>query len=313
MRGENGTAVITAMAHGLRFPEGPVAMPDGSVVLVEIERQTLSRVRPNGKVSVIADLSGGPNGAAIGPDGRCYVCNNGGFEWHRRGETLALGLQGADYHGGSIQAVDLATGTVETLYTHSDQGQLGGPNDLVFDAHGGFWFTDFGKTRQRDMDRGFVCYARTDGSICREVIRAMITPNGIGLSPDGTRLYVAETIPGRVWWWEITEPGQVRLGRTGTLNRGHLLVGVPGYQEFDSLAVDSAGYVCVATLHNGGITTIAPDGTSVEHVSTPDPLTTNICFGGPDLRTAYITLSQTGRLVALPWPRPGLALHSLQR
>src|SRR5262245_24583044 len=132
-------ADITDIARGLRFPEGPIAMPDGSVVLVEIERQTLSRVRPNGEVSVIADRGGGPNGAAIGPDGRCYVCNNGGVEWHRRGETLVLGLQAADYHGGSMQAVDLETGAVETLYTHSDQGQLCGPNDLVFDAYGGFW------------------------------------------------------------------------------------------------------------------------------------------------------------------------------
>src|SRR5262249_48149464 len=136
LRGEKDMPAITAMAHGLRFPEGPVAMPDGSIVLVEIERQTLSRVRPNGVVSVLAVLGGGPNGAAIGPDGRCYVCNNGGFEWHRRGEggplnwcraeagqaarnpsadavagvTVLPGLQGTDYHGGSIQAVDLETG-----------------------------------------------------------------------------------------------------------------------------------------------------------------------------------------------------------
>jgi gluconolactonase len=293
---------ITEIAHGLRFPEGPVAMPDGSIILVEIERQTLSRVQPNGAVSVVATLGGGPNGAAIGPDGRCYICNNGGFEWHRRGDTVLPGLQHADYQGGSIQAVDLATGAVETLYTHSDQGPLRGPNDLVFDAHGGFWFTDLGKIRRRDMDRGCVCYARADGSACQEVIRAMVTPNGIGLSPDGTRLYVAETTPGRVC-----------IERTGTTNRGHLLVGVPGYQEFDSLAVDSAGYVCVATLHNGGITVIAPDGTSVEHIPMPDLVTTNICFGGPDLRTVYITLSQTGRLVAMSWPRPGLALHYLHR
>ena len=306
-------AAITAITHGLRFPEGPIAMPDGSIVLVEIERQTLSRVHPNGAISVIAALGGGPNGAALGPDGRCYVCNNGGFEWHRRGETMVPGLLGADYQGGSIQAVDLETGAVETLYTHSDQGRLRGPNDLVFDAHGGFWFTDFGKTRRHDMDRGCVCYAKADGSTCREVIRAMMTPNGVGLSPDGTRLYVAETIPGRVWCWEITAPGQVRIERTGTTNRGHLLVGVPGYQEFDSLAVDSAGYVCVATLHNGGITMISPDGSRVQHIPMPDSMTTNLCFGGAGLRTAYITLSQTGRLVAMPWPRPGLALHYLNR
>jgi gluconolactonase len=304
---------ITEITSGLRFPEGPIAMPDGSVILVEIERQTLSRVAPSGEVSVIAALGGGPNGAAIGPDGRCYVCNNGGFEWHRRGNTLVPGLQAPDYEGGSLQAVDLQTGAVETLYTHSDQGQLRGPNDIVFDAHGGFWFTDLGKTRQRDMDRGFVCYAKADGSECREVIRAMVTPNGVGLSPDGTRLYVAETLPGRVWWWEITAPGKVRIERTGTVNRGHLLVGLPGYQEFDSLAVDAEGYVCVATLHNGGITVISPQGESVQHVPMPDPITTNICFGGTDLRTAYITLSESGRLVSMPWPRPGLALPYLHR
>ena len=304
---------ITEIASGLRFPEGPVAMPDGSIVLVEIERQTLSRVRPHGEVSVIAELGGGPNGAAIGPDGRCYVCNNGGFEWHRRGGGMVPGLQGPDYAGGSIQAVNLETGAFETLYTHSDQGRLQGPNDLVFDAHGGFWFTDLGKIRQRDMDRGFICYAKADGSACRQVIRAMVTPNGVGLSPDGTRLYVAETIPGRVWWWEIAEPGQVRIERTGTVNRGHLLVGLPGYQEFDSLAVDGEGYVCVATLHNGGITSISSDGSQVDHVPMPDSATTNIWFGGEGLRTAYITLSESGRLVSTPWPRPGLALHYLPR
>ena len=130
-------AAITEHARGLRFPEGPIAMPDGSIVLVEIERQTLSRVHPDGAVSVVAALRGGPNGAAMGPDGRCYVCNNGGSDWYRRDDTLLPGLQGSDYHGGSIQEVDLTTGAVETVYTHSDQGPLRGPNDLVFDAHGG--------------------------------------------------------------------------------------------------------------------------------------------------------------------------------
>jgi gluconolactonase len=302
---------MTEITSGLRFPEGPIAMPDGSIILVEIERQTLSRVSPNGEVTVVAVLGGGPNGAAIGPDGRCYVCNNGGSEWHERDGKLTPGLQHAAYESGCIQAVDLHSGAVETLYTHADPGPLRGPNDLVFDAHGGFWFTDLGKTRQRDMDRGFICYAKADGSDCRQVIRAMITPNGIGLSPDGSRLYAAETIPGRVWWWDISEPGKVRIERTGTLNRGHLLVGLPGYQEFDSLAVDSAGYVCVATLHNGGITAISPDGRDVTHTPMPDTATTNICFGGEALRTAYITLSESGRLVSIPWPRPGLPLNYL--
>src|SRR5207247_10314486 len=89
---------------------------------------------------------------------------------------------------------------------------------------------------------------------------------------------------------------------------GGLLAGLPGYQLFDSLAVDGEGNVCVATLVNGGITVIAPHGEVLEHVATGDPLTTNICFGGPDLRTAYVTLSGTGQLVAFDWPRPGLRM-----
>ena len=302
---------VTVVATGLRFPEGPIALPDGSVLLVEIARGTVSRVLPDGEVGVVAETGGGPNGLALGPDGRCYVCNNGGFEWREIGGQPVPGLQGEDYEGGRIEAVDLDTGEIEVLYRESNRARpLRGPNDLVFDAHGGFWFTDLGKVRHADMDRGFVYYAKADGSECREVIRGLVTPNGIGLSPDGSTLYVAETIPGRIWAWDLPEPGVARLDRAaGTMNRGRLVAAPGGYREFDSLAVDSAGNVCAATLHRGGITVAAPDGSAVEHVPLPDPITTNVCFGGPELTTAWATLSGTGRLVSFPWPRPGLRLN----
>ncbi|MCY3639745.1 MAG: SMP-30/gluconolactonase/LRE family protein, partial [Gammaproteobacteria bacterium] len=117
------------LAEGLRFPEGPIAMPDGSVIVVEIARGTLSRVR-GGQVEVAADLGGGPNGAAIGPDGRCYVCNNGGFAWVERRGRLFPSEQATDYSGGRIEAVELATGQAEVLYTHCDGEPLkGGRND----------------------------------------------------------------------------------------------------------------------------------------------------------------------------------------
>src|SRR5690606_24262662 len=141
-----------------------------------------------------------------------------------------------------------------------------------------------------------------------EVAYPLDAPNGVGLSPDGRRVYVAETFTGRVWWWEIAEPGVVQRAPDLLGHGGTLLVGLPGLQLLDSLAVDGEGYVCVATIGNGGITAIAPDGSRVEHVPLPDPLVTNLCFGGPDLRTVYATLSGTGRLVRLAWPRPGLAL-----
>ena len=302
-------AELREIASGLLFPEGPIAMPDGSVLLVEIKRGTLSRVKPDGTISVVAHTRGGPNGAAIGPDGKVYICNNGGFEWHDVGGFTFPGNQPKDYIGGRIQRVDLATGAVEDLYTTCDGHPLRGPNDLVFDTSGGFWFTDHGKLRERDRDRTGVFYAKADGSLIREVIFPLDAPNGIGLSPDGRRLYVAETYTGRVWYWHIKGPGEIDAAAALGPSGGSLLAGLPGFQLFDSLAIDGAGNVCVATLVNGGITVISPDGASIEHVPTPDPLTTNICFGGPDLRTAFITLSGTGRLVAMQWPQPGLRLN----
>jgi gluconolactonase len=294
------------IASGLKFPEGPIALSDGSVLLVEIQRGTLSRVAPDGRVTVVATTGGGPNGAALGPDGKVYVCNNGGFEWHEVGPFLLPGNQPASYVGGSIQRVDLATGKVETLFTTVAGNPLKGPNDLVFDATGGFWFTDHGKTRPRDRDRGGLYYAAADGKTVREVVYPLDAPNGVGLSPDGGRVYVAETHTGRVFFWELAAPGEIRPHLSP--NQGHLLAGLPGMQLLDSLAIDSDGNVCVATLVNGGITVISPDGSKIEHIPLPDPLTTNICFGGPELRTAFVTLSATGKLVSFPWPRPGLRL-----
>jgi len=298
---------MRTVATGLQFPEGPIAMPDGSVLLVEIRRGTLSRVSPDGRITVVGECGGGPNGAAIGPDGACYVANNGGFEWHDLGGFVIPGNQPADYIGGRIQRVDLRTGKVTDLYTACEGRELRGPNDLVFDQHGGFWFTDHGKLRDRDRDRTGLFYAKADGSLIKEVVFPLDAPNGVGLSPDGAKLYVAETFTGRVWMWDVVGPGELALNALGP-GGGALLCGIPGFQLFDSLAVDCEGNVCVATLATGAITVIAPDGEVLEQVGTGDPMTTNICFGGPDLRTAYVTCSGTGQLVAFDWPRPGLRL-----
>jgi gluconolactonase len=299
---------IEVIASGLLFPEGPVVMADGTVLVVETARGTLSRVHPDGRVDVVADVGTGPNGAAIGPDGMAYVCNNGGFEWHEVDGMLLPGLTPADYTGGSIQRVNLATGAFETLYTHCDGEPLKGPNDIVFDAHGGFWFTDNGKRYPRTEDVGAVYYAHCDGGFIAERIYPRSHPNGIGLSPDGQRLYVSETMAGRVWGYRVTAPGMVDVPH-GLLNPAALLYGAPGFELYDSLAVEANGNVCIAALARGGITVISPAGKEVDHVPMPDPAPTNIAFGGPEMKTAYITLAATGKLVSVDWPRPGLALN----
>jgi len=303
------TPALREITSGLRFPEGPVWLPDGSIVLTEIASGEITRVDANGKKSTVARPGGGPNGAALGPDGKLYVANNGGsFTWHEVGGLLVPGPTPPSHVGGRIERIDLDTGKVEVLYTECDGRKLRGPNDLVLDAHGGIWFTDHGTTHERVKDRTGVFYAKTDGSSIREAIFPLDSPNGIGLSPDGRKVYVAETHTGRVWQWDVTAPGTVATTPGFGAGGGTLLCGLPDFQLLDSLAVDSAGTVCVATLVNGGITAISPDGKSAELYATPDPLTTNVCFGGPGLRTAFVTLSGVGKLVSFEWPRPGLKL-----
>jgi len=300
---------ITEITTELQFPEGPIAMPDGSIIVVEIARGTLSRVDPNGSIDVIADLGGGPNGAAIGPDGACYICNNGGFIWHKSGSGLLFpGHQPENYSGGRIERVDLTTGEVSVVYSECEDHELRGPNDIVFDAQGGFWFTDHGKTRGRDRDRTGVYYGTVDGKNIVEAIFPMEAPNGIGLSPDETTLYVAETPTGRLWAYPLLGPGQIDQNE-----RPVMMAQLPGYHMFDSLAVDAEGNICVATLITGGITIHSPDGADAHIIPMPDVLTTNICFGGENLKTAFITLSTTGKLVSCDWETPGLALNFLNK
>ena len=308
---------LTVVAEGMRFPEGPIAMPDGSVILVEMFGMRVTRVLPDGTKELIAEVSGGPNGAAIGPDGALYLCNNGGsFSPVDLGEMLLPGdFDPALYSGGRIQRVDLATGDVTDLYTHCGTQPLLAPNDLVFDGHGGFWFTDHGRRHVawRVSDFTGIYYAKADGSHISEQAFPTESPNGIGLSPDGDVLYWAETHTGRVWRRRVVEPGVLAPG--SLLDPWECLAGLPGNQLLDSLAVDGEGNVCVGTLMNGGITVIDPADGSFTHVPTGDVLTTNICFGDSDgsgeYRDAYITASSTGKLLHMRWPNNGLRLHHL--
>lgn len=302
-------STFNVITQGLRFPEGPVALPDGTILLVEIAAGCLTRVAMDGTTQRVAEPGGGPNGAAVGPQGLIYVCNNGGFNWHEEAGLLRPIGQADDYSGGRIERIDIATGAVEVLYTHCDGHALRGPNDLVFDDQGGFYFTDLGKVRERDMDRGGVYYAAADGSAINQVAFPVLTPNGVGLSPAGDYLYVAETETGRLWKWRVLEPGVLEQQPWPSPHGGVLVVGLSGFQRFDSLAVDSAGNICVATLMNGGITVISADGRQVEHHAFPDRYCTNICFAGENMDTAIITLSGSGRLVSCAWPTPGLRLH----
>jgi gluconolactonase len=313
-------------------------------------------VLPDGAQVTVAQLGGGPNGAAIGPDGAAYICNDGGFQFLRLDQALNAVMgrgnwppqaddktkemaaeaaaailvtsgQPPDYTGGSIQRVDLKSGAFSTLYTGFvtcgrsplavDTGTLKSPDDLVFDSAGGFWFTDWGKQRGRVRDITGVYYALPDGSSITETIFPANCPNGIALSPDEKRLYVAETYSQRVLYFDLAAPGVISPN-ANSMNGGHVLAaGFPG--ALDSMAVDEQGNLYVATLMangmgplNSGITIVSPAGEILEFMTIdagqPDPLPSNICFGGPDRRTAYITMGGTGALVTCRMEIPGYPL-----
>ena len=208
----------------------------------------------------------------------------------------------------------LQTGKVETLFDKCGEHPLKGPNDLVFDRHGGLWFTDLGKRRARDMDVGAFYYIKPGMKEIVEGVFGMLPANGIGLSPDENTVYVAETPTARLWAFDLSAPGTVKPRDVIYRGeRGKPIAGLGGYQMFDSLAVEARGNVCVATLISGCISVIAPMARIVEQVPTGDRVTTNIAFGGPELKTAYITLSGKGELIAMDWARPGLPLNFLNK
>lgn len=276
---------MECIAEGLDFPEGPVVMADGSVIVVEIRGGRVTRCW-NGRSEVVCEIGGGPNGAAIGPDGALWVCNNGGL------------FQTGPGTEGRIERVDLATGRFERVFEACDGIALGAPNDLVFGADGRLWFTDLGSLRPDGKDYGGLYAALPDGSAITAIKRGAYSYNGIGLSPDGRHLYVADTIQARLYRFDARVETQ----------EPHYLATAPGAIGFDSLAVTAAGNVCVATIFEGGINTITPAG-EVSRLPIPaDSHVTNLAFGGEDMRDVYVTLSGTGRLVRMRWPEPGLKL-----
>lgn len=295
------------IATGLSFPEAPVALEDGSVIVAEVRSGLVTHLSAQGELSTYADCGGGPCGLAFGPDGALYVCNNGGSAY-RPGSFVSVGSS-PENTGGLIQRVDSKTREVTTLHTHCGENLLSAPNDIVFDEHGGFYFSDIGKRHSRHRDNGALYYATCDGSGVREVAYNVAAANGVGLSPDGKVVYVAETETSRLWAFDILEPGHVAKQPFPSPHGGRFVCGLPGYQRFDSMAVDAEGNICVATLMSGCVTVISPAGAVLRQVKMPDCYVTNICFGGPQLRTAYITLAETGRLASMPWSEAGLALN----
>lgn len=292
------------ITDALRFPEGPVLLRDGNLLVVEIAGQALTHVSREGSVTVVAELDGGPNGAAVGPGNSVVVANSGGWAYTRESNGWQRPTGQAEAPGW-IERIDLSSRAVTRLYTHSAGAPLQSPNDLVFDRAGNFYVTDHGKRTATSLGLGAVHYGAADGSFLKPVVTGLLTPNGIGLSADERTLFVAETATRRLLAFDLVQPGEVRALAWPAPGGGRLVAGFEDRFALDSLALDAEGHVCVASFNGCGIWRVAPDGSSRAFTPIDDFYATNIAFGGV---TAFVTLSSTGRLVALDWPCAGQPL-----
>lgn len=294
------------LAADLGFPEGPVVMDDGAVLAVDIDGGRVLRIA-DGTTEVVAEPGGGPNGLALDSPSTVLVANNGGFLWTEVEDGYRIPIDRATHTNeppgfthGWIERVDLATGEVTVLHTECGGRLLRGPNDLVLDEAGGVWFTDHGKGRHASVDRGGLYYIAPGSGEVREVAFPLLGPNGVGLSPDGARVYVAETHTGRLWAWDLADPGEVRPapGSLAVRHGGTCVAATP--YSFDSLAVQDDGRVAVAAIADG-IVVVTPDGAEADVHPVPGDVTTNLAFADGGAR-AVITLSRSGRLVETAWP-----------
>lgn len=278
------------VATGIRFAEGPTWCPDGTLACTSVADGTVVRVHPDtGCVETVAVVGGGANAAVVASDGGFVVTQNGGVDYAATGLRLDPMPEYAPVTP-AIQRVD-GRGRVTTL---ADDGFLA-PNDLVVAADGTLWFTDPPHHPPPPEPVGRVHTMASDGRT-RVTHRGFTYCNGIALEPDGTPVVVEGT-------------GLARLLPAG---QREWIVERVASTAADGFCVDADGRFYVAVTSGHGVVVLDPAGTELDFLPIPGGgITTNCCFGGPELRTLFATDGLPGQVVA--WegmPTPGLAQHS---
>jgi gluconolactonase len=259
----------TLLASGLGFPEGPVVMPDGSIVLCDGNTGQLLRW-VDGAMGVYAETGGSPWGAILGTDGAIYLTQGGN-------------VPGADDQSfvPGIQRVN-ADGSVELLTTSVAGITLAGPNDLAFGPDGRLWFTDSGTEQDdrydpRSPGQLFVIDASGDGEQVLE--RPDVYPNGIAFDAKGL-LYWTESMAQRVCRLEDGEPT--------------VFCQLPETHVPDGMAFAADGRLFVCTTTSGGLTVLSPEGEVLEEIGIGNNAT-NCIFDGS---TLYVTATKVDYLLA---------------
>jgi len=287
----------TLFAERLSAPEGPVVGPNGWMLNVcsftltdrdwpyrggDITATHQSRPLHTHAVfnTSTSEVTGIPAALAFGPDGCLYVTDEG-----RRA------------------IVRVAPEGVQTDFVGGEQGaELNGPNDLCFDADGNLFFTDPWTSSLGNPIGGVYGYEWATGRLTR-IADGLAFPNGIVLWEK--RLYVAETMTRKVWLFEVTGPG-----RAGNRAEFCTLPEMPSdeWQGGDGMALDAEGNLYVTQLVAGCLRVYDREARLLESIPTSGRRPTNVCFGGPDLETLFVTVDDLGTLVTIPI---GVAGHRL--
>ncbi|RNL62450.1 SMP-30/gluconolactonase/LRE family protein [Nocardioides marmoriginsengisoli] len=281
--------------EGLLFPEGPVVLPSGDLVVCELAGRRVTRIDARGGKRTLATFAGSPNGQVVAPDGSLWVCDNGG-RWVA--ESAADLREGPGDQPGLLWRLTL-DGDLAPLLTEIDGRPLTSPNDLCLDGDGGLWFTDpVWPDADGQVSAGKIGYRAADGRAHYEH-EGLRFPNGLAVTAAGDALIVAESYTSWLHRFPILGPG--RLGQPepfAFLGEGTLP---------DGLCFDSAGRVIVAGAGTGCVVVFTADGEDLGRIPFGNDVT-NVCFGGSDLRTLFVTEVGLGRVSTVRWDVPGLPM-----
>lgn len=251
--------------------EGPACDRDGNIYCVSFRHaRNIARVSPEGRAELFVELpeKSAGNGIRFDPTGKMFI---------------------ADYTAHNILSVDLKTKAI-TVFAHD--AAMNQPNDLALAPDGTLYASD----PNWKNGTGQLWRITRDGRTHREAAD-MGTSNGVEVSPDGRTLYVNESVQRNIWKFDIAADGALKNKR--------LLKKFDDY-GFDGMRCDVDGNLYIARHGKGTVVKLSPKGDVLREIDVLGPHPTNICFGGKDGRTAYVTEAKAKRLVQFRVDRPGL-------
>ncbi len=261
------------------FLEGPAFDRAGNLYVVDLAFGRIFKIAKDGEFSVAAEYTGEPNGLAIHKDGRIFIAD------HKLG----------------ILALDSQAGDVKPVVARYHQQGFKGVNDLTFALNGDLYFTDQGVSDLADPS-GCV-YRYTSAGQLHQLVNCVPSPNGLVLSKDESTLFVAVTRANAVW--------RLPFAPDGTVVRMGVQLQLSGGRGPDGMAMDESGGLAVAHPDMGAVWVFSHRGEPLYRVqSCASDLVTNVCFGGADRRTLFITDSGSGSILTAQVPTPGRVLFS---